>query len=163
MRLCTLGRLVAAATLFGCAHAPPPAAPEKPRLKVVVLPVEEDPYPDVAASLNSALSTVRVKGIDDYALSKVTLEVAQLSIECVQPTSECYSAVGKSLAANELFFAHIDTIGKRRHAQLRVTLTRFDVDGGKAKNVIERVFKSAELATQAAKELVGQLTSEPTS
>src|SRR5262245_13728261 len=89
--------------LVGCAHFPAQrveAPPAKPRIKLAVLPVDPDQYPQIAASLNKALQDVKVKGIDDYFLSKVTLEVVQLSIECVQPTSECYSAVGKSFSAN---------------------------------------------------------------
>ena len=75
-------------------------------LKLAVLPVDTDAFPRDRASLNGALHDVKVKGVDDYFLSKVTLEVVQLSIECVQPTSECYSAVGNSLSANKLLLGH---------------------------------------------------------
>ncbi|MGZ3440682.1 MAG: hypothetical protein ACXVDD_14265, partial [Polyangia bacterium] len=70
----------------GCAHAPAqraeptPTAP-KARVKLAVLPVDSDAFPQIAASLNNALHNVKVKGVDDYFLSKVALEVVQLSIE----------------------------------------------------------------------------------
>ena len=76
------------------------------RVKLAVLPVDSDAYPQIAASLNNALHDVKVKGVDDYFLSKVALEVVQLSIECVQPTSELLRcgrqvAVGERAAARD--------------------------------------------------------------
>src|SRR5262245_11971274 len=125
------------ATLAGCAHGPrrpqpeaagpPPVEPQ--RTKLAVLPVESDLYPDVANSINNSLREVHVKGVDDYFLSKATLEVVQLSIECVEPTSECLVAVGKSLGANKLLVASIAPAGRRKHDKsVRVTVTLFDVD-----------------------------------
>jgi hypothetical protein len=151
----------------GCAHAPPPTAetpppPAKARVKLAVLPVDTDPFPQIAASLNRALHDVKVKGVDDYFLSKVTLEVVQLSIECVQPSSECYSAVGKSLSANKLLLGHIAQVGKKkRDKSVRVTITMFDVDAGEATNVVDRVFKTPELASQGAQDLVAEVVAEP--
>jgi hypothetical protein len=148
---------------FGCAHAPPPTVqapppPPKARVKLAVLPVDADTFPQIAASLNRALHDVKVKGVDDYFLSKVTLEVVQLSIECVQPTSDCYSAVGKSLSANKLLLGHIAAVGKRRRDRsVRVTITLFDVDAGEAANVVDRIFKTPELASQGAQDLVAEV------
>ncbi|HEX6838682.1 MAG TPA: hypothetical protein VF334_19025, partial [Polyangia bacterium] len=88
---------------------------------------------------------------------KVTLEVVQLSIECVQPTSECYAAVGKSLSANKLLLGHIAAVGKRRRDKsVRVTITLFDVDAGEATNVVDRVFKTPDLAAAGASDLVAE-------
>lgn len=147
----------------GCAHAPAqraetaPPPPPKARVKLAVLPVDGDTFPQIAASLNKSLHDVKVKGVDDYFLSKVTLEVVQLSIECVQSTSECYSAVGKSLSANKLLLGHIAAVGKRkRDKSVRVTITLFDVDAGEAANVVDRVFKTPELASQGAQDLVAE-------
>ncbi len=159
--------LLAMLGVFGCAHAPPPPAPPPPpppapRIKLAVLPVDEDQFPVIAGSLNSALRNVKVKGVDDYFLSKVTLEVVQLSIECVQPTSECYAAVGKSLSANRLLLAHIASVGKRRRDKsVRITLTMFDVDKGEATNVVDHVYKTHELASQGAADLVAEAAGDP--
>jgi hypothetical protein len=158
--------LVAVTLLVACAHHPgarveAPAAP-KPRLKLAVLPVDEDQFPAVAKSLNRALADVKVAGIDDYFLSKVTLEVVQLSIECVQPTSACYTAAGKSLAANKLLLGQIAAIGKRkRDKSVRVTVTLFDVDAGEAVNVVDHVYKTPELAANGASELVAEVAGDP--
>ena len=145
----------------GCAHAPAPEPaappPPRPRVKLAVLPVDNDTFPQIAASLNKALREVKVKGVDDYFLSKVTLEVVQLSIECVQPTSRCYSAVGKSLSANKLLLAHATAVGRRRRDKsVRVTITLFDADAGEAANVVDRVFKTPELASEGVQDLVAE-------
>jgi hypothetical protein len=152
----------------GCAHgsaqrADTPATPPPPkaRVKLAVLPVDSDAFPQIAASLNNALHSVKVKGVDDYFLSKVALEVVQLSIECVQPTSECYAAAGKSLSANKLLLGHITAMSKkRRDKSVRVTITLFDVDAGEAANVVDRVFKTPELASQGAQDLVAEAAAD---
>ena len=151
---------------IGCAHQPAvqsaPAPPPPPRVKLAIMPLENDPYPQVATALNSALRNVKVKGVDDYFVSKVTLEVVQLSIECVQPTSECYTAVGKSLAANRLLLAHVVGVHRRRHDRsVRVTITMFDVDRGEAANVVDHVYKTPELAAGAASDLVLEAAGDP--
>jgi hypothetical protein len=149
----------------GCAHSPATrteAPPPAKRLKLAVLPVDSDQFPQIAASLNNALHGVKVKGVEDYFLSKVTLEVVQLSIECVQPTSDCYAAVGKSLSANRLLLGQIVQLGKKkRDRAVRVTITLFDVDAGQAVNVVDHVYKTPELASQGAQELVAEVAGEP--
>jgi hypothetical protein len=151
---------------IGCAHQSPvtstAAPPPRPRIKLAVMPLDDDPFPQVAATLNSALRNVKVKGVDDYFVSKVTLEVVQLSIECVQPTSACYTAVGKSLSANRLLLAHVAGIHKRRRDRsVRVTITMFDVDAGEAVNVVDHIYKTPELAAGGAGDLVLEAAGAP--
>jgi hypothetical protein len=160
------GWLLPVLLVVGCAHSqssgvwPPPGTTPPPRTKLAVLPVDADQFPQLAASLNSAFRGVRVAGVDDYFLSKVTLEVVQLSIECVQPSSECYKAVGKSLSANKLLLGHVVAAGKRkRDKSVRVTLTLFNVDTGEAASVVDRVYKTPELASQGAQGLVAETAS----
>jgi hypothetical protein len=156
--------MIALVAVAGCAHSqssaewPPPKAPsQKTRVKLAVLPVDADQFPQIAASLNNAFHAVKVSGVDDYFLSKVTLEVVQLSIECVQPTSECYRSVGKSLSANRLLLGQVLSVGKRRRDKsVRVTITLFDVDAGEPANVVDRVYKTPELASQGAQDLVAE-------
>lgn len=157
--------LLAMLGAIGCAHQAPPAgppAPPRPRIKLAILPLDDDPFPQIAEALNSALRKVQVKGVDDYFVSKVTLEVVQLSIECVQPTSACYRAVGRSLAANRLLLAHVASVGKRRRDRsVRVTITMFDVDAGEATNVVDHVYKTPELAAGGAADLVLEAAADP--
>lgn len=150
--------LWAALLLAGCAHtqptAAPPAAPP-PRVKLAVLPVESDAFPRAAEALNAQMRDVKVQGVDDYFLSKVTLEVVQLSIECVEPSSACYAAVGHSLSAERLLLAQLQPAPgappprSRHHRRkktiarpVRVTITLFDVGAGEATHVADRTFKS---------------------
>src|SRR2546423_403679 len=154
---------------MGCAHSasltydpsakkPVPA----PRVKLAVLPVDADQFPQIAASLNNAFRSIKVGGVDDYFLSKVTLEVMQLSIECVQPTKECYTAAGKSLSANRLLLGQIVAVGKKKKDKsVRVTITLFDVDAGAAVNVVDRMYKSPEQASQGAQELTAEAAGAP--
>jgi hypothetical protein len=135
------------------------------RMKLAVLPVESDQFPRVAAGINGVFQDVRMSGIDDYFLSKVTLEVVQLSVECVEPTSACYAVVGHSLGAQRLLMAHISAEKaqdrgrhRRRQQPLKVSVTLFDVDAETPANVVDKVFKNEDEATQALADLVKQAT-----
>jgi hypothetical protein len=150
------------------AVAPPPAAK---RVKLAILPVESDAFPRVASGLNALFHDVQVKGVDDYFLSKVTLEVVQLSIECVEQTSSCYEAVGKNLAAQRLLLGHIvagpvaaPVKGKKKERlpSVKVTVTLFDVDSGAPAKETEQSFKNELDASNGLGELVQKtLGSEP--
>jgi hypothetical protein len=164
------GWLLAGMLTVGCAHQATYYQPSShreaprspPRAKLAVLPVDGQEFPDIAASLNNALHDVKVKGIDDYFLSKATLEVVQLQIECIEPSSACYVAVGRQLSANKLLLGQIVPAGKRkRDKSVRVTITLFDVDAGEPANVVERVFRSPELASQGAGELIAEAAADP--
>ena len=70
----------------------------------------------------------------------------QLSIECVEPTSACYTAVGRSLTAQRLLLAQVAEGAPKRHDKsLRVTLTLLDVEsersgkhGGASSRILTR-------------------------
>jgi hypothetical protein len=132
-------------------------------VKLAVLPVDEtQQLGAVAREINKAFRDVKLAGVDDYFVSKVALEVVQLSIECVQPTSACYTAAGKSLAANKLLLGQVAAVGKRkRDKSVRVTVTLFDVDAGEAVNVVDHVYKTPELAATGAGELVAEVAGDP--
>ena len=134
--------LLAAAITGGCATtAPAPRraervpeeGPTRHRVKLAVLPVESDNYPRLAKGVNGLFHDIQVTGIDDYFLSKVTLEVAQLAIECVDETKECWSAVGKSLTSDRILLAQIARATKKKHDHsLQLIVTYFDVGDGRA-------------------------------
>jgi hypothetical protein len=165
------GWLFAGLLAIGCAHGPgniyypgqsKKAAPAPARIKLAVLPLDNRDFPSIAQSVNNVLHDVKVRGVDDYFLSKATLEVVQLSIECVEQTAACYSAVGKQLGANRLLLGHITPAGKKkRDRSVRVTITLFDVDGGEVVNAVDRVFRSPEAASQGATDLVAEATGDP--
>jgi hypothetical protein len=146
----------------GCAHGPSrsqeaadarPSAPPLKHVKLGVLPVESDAYPRLAAGVNELLRAAKVPDVDEYFQSKVTLEVVQLSIECVDPSDECFTAVGKSLACDRLLLVHLHRPAKKRD-KLRVSVTLFDVGSGAAVHRAERAFKSESEAVGAVHELI---------
>src|SRR6185295_5158683 len=101
------GRLVVISTM-ACGHArPEPAAPPPPppSIRLAVIPAESDAFPRAARAISARLATAKVRGADQTQVSKVSLEVVQLSVECVEATSACYDAIGRSMAVNRLLFA----------------------------------------------------------
>src|SRR5262245_1146102 len=96
-----------------CAHSRPVAEAPKPKVRLVALAAESDAFPAIAKATTTALASAKVARVDEQSASKVSIEVVQLSIECVDPTSSCYDAAAKSLSANKLLFAQIDVAGKK--------------------------------------------------
>lgn len=153
-RLWVLGAAIATGAV-ACGHAPA-VTPRTPGLALAVLPVDADAFPAVARALTAQLAAARVDGAGAARVAKASLEVVQLSIECVDPTDACYAAVGRSLAANRLLFARIDD-GARRRAP-RVSVTLFDVDAQTARRTAERQFATEDEATAGAAALVAEVT-----
>ena len=141
----------------GSAHSvqTSPVAPSRPKVQLAVIPAESDAFPRAAQALSSSLAGVRLRGVDETHVSKVSLEVVQLSIECVDASDACYQAIGRSMAANRLLFARIETEPRR---QPKVTVTLYDVDARTARRTAERVFASEDDAVAAAADLVAEAT-----
>jgi hypothetical protein len=141
--------------LMACGPAHPAGNPAPPaRTQLAVLPVESDAFPGVARAVSASLRAAKVKDIDDTRVSKVSIEVVQLSIECVEPTNACYQAAGHSMSANRLLFARIDPAAR----QLKLTITLFDVDASAPKRTQAKVFATAAAAIQGAPALVAAVT-----
>jgi hypothetical protein len=122
----------------------------------VVLPAESAAFPNAAKLTTEMLSRARVRGLSEPQVSKVSLEVAQLSIECVESSPHCYEAVGKSLAASQLLFAQIEK-GRWEH-QIRVTVTLFDVERSEAKRSATKLFPTEEDAAYGIQGIVAEAT-----
>jgi len=112
---------------------PPPArvvkAPPPPE-KLAWMPLDPLDAPTVAQAVNDQLSRVQIAGTKDRVKSAVSMEVAQLAIECIQPTAVCYRAVGHSLGADRLMWAEIDPAAPQD--KIRITVVLFDVKSGTA-------------------------------
>ena len=141
----------------GCQHAPPPAAPVAPAPKVhlSVMPIESAKFPRVAKAVNDALAGARVTGVDETEMSKVSLEVVQLQIECDDLTPACFQAAGKAIHADRLLFAQIAPAPKRH---VDVTVTLFDVDGSAVKTAVHDVFANEAAAVAGVGKLVTEAT-----
>jgi hypothetical protein len=138
----------------------PEEGPTRHRLKLAVLPVESDNYPRLAKGINGVFHDIQVAGIDDYFLSRVTLEVAQLAIECVDVTNECWMAVGKSLTSDRLLLAQIQRPGKKKDRTVTLSVTYFDVSTGQPLHVANRSFKNEEEALRGMKDLIDNAISQ---
>ena len=134
----------------------PTTPPPRPQVKLTVIPAESYAFPRAANAVSESLTTATVGGVDQTSVSKVSLEVVQLSIECVDPSDACYQAIGRSMSANQLLFARIDTVTARR--QLRVTVTLYDVDAKSAKRTAEKLFVNEDQAVAGAAALVAEAT-----
>jgi len=121
-----------------------------------VIPADSDAFPRAAQAVSAQLAAAKVSGVDQTQVSKVSLEVVQLSVECVDPTSACYEAIGRSMSVNRLLFARIT--GGTHKRQLKIVVTLFDVDGKAAMRTAEKVFATEAEATAGAAALVAEVT-----
>jgi hypothetical protein len=158
MEVSIVKRYLGLVLIAACGHAlsTPGVASVQAKVKLAVIPAESDQFPAAAKAASESMASAHVGGIDEMQISKVSLEVVQLSIECVDPTVACYQAIGRSLSANRLLFAQITAGDKPR--QLRMTVTLFDVDTQLAKRTAEKVFASEDDATAGTAQLVAEAT-----
>lgn len=146
--------------MMACGHVPPAHVPpaSSPKVRLAVIPADSDAFPGVARAVSASLTTAKVSGVDETRVSKVSLEVVQLSVECVDPTSACYEAIGRSMSVNQLLFARIDRGAAKRQRQLKIMITLFDVDAKAAKRTAEKVFATEDEATAGVAALVEEVT-----
>jgi hypothetical protein len=153
--------VTACAVVAACAPATATVKPTTPPavvpIQLAVLPLDVEAFPKAATAINGHLQKLKERKGEGCLYSRVSLEVVQLSIECVEPTSACYSAVGKSLNAERLLLAHIVPARKHSNHGLRVTFTLFDVEKGSAVNVADKTYRSEDDASNGARELIDQL------
>lgn len=143
--------LVAIIASFGCRPIPKRGGASA-KVKLAVLPAESYKFPAAARAATESLTSAEVAGVDEREVSKVSLEVVQLSIECVEPTVGCYAAVGKQLAANRLLFAQI---APEKRKKLTVTVTLFDVDAREPRTA-RRTFANEKEASAGIADLVAE-------
>lgn len=141
---------------IGCGHhapiAPAPSPAIRPTFAVMV--VESDAFPGAARVTTEKLQHAPLHG--EPRLSKVSLEVVQLSIECVEPTPICYTAVGKELAVDQLLFAEIAPGPKAQQVQVKVTW--FDVDARRSKRSVVKVFSNEAALRSSIDNVVAEAT-----
>jgi hypothetical protein len=79
----------------------------------------------------------------------VSMEMAQLAIECIERTPRCYRAVGRSVGADRLLW--VDLVrGARRDVGVTLRVSLFDVAGGAVLTQEARAFPSAKAAGAGA-------------
>ena len=128
-------------------------------VKLAVLPSDSLLFADIASALDRQLAEARLTGIGPMVRAKVSMEVAQLSLECVSQTDECYTQVGRFLQVDRLLWGSI-----ARDAQstgVRVTVVLLDVRRGAAVSRAEQIFAQSEAAIGGLRQLVDRATSPP--
>lgn len=129
--------------------APPPAPPKK----LAWLPVDALEAPDVAKAMNEHLGRLKIAGASEGVKAAVSIEVAQLAIECTDPTPECYRAVGRSLGADQMLWGELRR-GPTPKKSIRIALALFDVRAGTPPRRVEKTFEGTEEARAGVGELV---------
>ena len=98
----------------------------------MVLPAEGLHFPETASVLNTKMASVEFGNVSESALAKVSMEVAQLSLECVEPTESCYQSVGRFLQADSILWAKVKgDEGTEEKAGPTVSIRLFDVEAGR--------------------------------
>jgi hypothetical protein len=148
------GPLLVGCVAISCASSekPAPAIVAKaapPVAKLAWMPLDAFDAPVVARAVNDEMSRVKLSGTSPGVKAAVSMEVAQLAIECIQPTPACYRAVGHSLGADRLMWAQIDPAEEK----IRVTVVLFDVGAGTEKRKVG-TFDGVQAARAGVSDLV---------
>lgn len=143
--------------MMGCTHPKPDGPVYTTGMhRLIALPTDAAAYPAAAERATTFLQRTRVRGADPPELAKVSLEVVQLSIECVEPTAACYAAVGKSLSANQLLFAQLEP--GEKDDEVRVSVSLFDVDRATMTRTARKVFDTEQDAVYGMRDVVEEAT-----
>jgi hypothetical protein len=126
------------------ARAPTPAKPTTTR-RLAWMPLEARVAPEIASAINQRLARVTVPGVSETFQSPVSMEMAQLAIECIDRAPRCYAAVGRSVRADELAWSEL-AHGKGHDASVTVRVSLFDVASGAVVRQNSRTFPSAKAA-----------------
>jgi hypothetical protein len=119
-------------------------------VRLAWLPAEPYLSRDLASAINDRLAHVTVAGTSEVIRAPVSMEVAQLAIECIEASPRCYSAVGRSLGGDRLVWAEL----RASNGAVRVTLVLFDVGGGAVVDKHVRTFASVDEARTGAAAMI---------
>jgi hypothetical protein len=131
---------------------PTATAVTTPPADLVVLPVASGRLTRLGAALDRALTEAAVENATPRP-SSVSLDVVQLSIECVEQTPSCYGAVARSLEADQLLFARIDQ--EAAGGPIRVEVLRTDAEGSTLSSA-DATFATEDEAAAGAEVLVAR-------
>src|SRR5262245_37075317 len=161
---CRLVALLALLGLAGCGHSGPARAPSTasagPPVRVAWLPLEPLLAADVARTVNDRLERLTVPGAGRSYRAPVSMEVAQLALECIEPSSQCYAAVGRSVGADRLLWAEIAPAPASEES-LRVAVVLFDVRGSAILKRVERTYGGLEAVRAGVASLVDHALDAP--
>ena len=130
---------------------PPPQRTAPASVRLTWFPFETRVSPELANAVNERLARVVLDGVTDTFQGPVTMEMAQLAIECIDRTPACYAAVGQAVGADRLLWAELER-GAHGAVTLRVVL--FDVGGGAVSLKTAGAFPNAKAARAGVDALV---------
>jgi hypothetical protein len=155
--------LAASLVVGGCGGAQK-AAPARAQAsspgRLVWLPVEPQVAPEVARAINERLDRLQVPGAASCSRAPVSLEVAQLAIECIEATEVCYGKVARSVGADRVLWAEL-AAGQPPAKTIRVALVLFDAGAGAVVQRAERTFDGETEARAGIAELVQRTFQSP--
>ena len=95
------------ALALGCATTTRPAAEKTPaasrheaHVRLAWMPFDAGASKELVTAVNARLERVKLSGVTESFQAPVSMEMAQLAIECINKEVRCYSAVGQSIGAD---------------------------------------------------------------
>jgi hypothetical protein len=146
---------IACATAKSPAIVPPPPVPAAapPSQRLAWMPFERRAAPEVASVVNQRLARVIPDGVTESYQAPVSMEMAQLALECIERTPKCYGAVGRSVGADKLLWAEL-VHGTRRDPRVTLRVSLCDVGSGAILQQAARTFSSEKAAHDGAVALI---------
>jgi hypothetical protein len=161
---CRLAGPLALLGLVGCAHGggshASGASAAGPSVRLAWLPLEPLLAADVVKTVNDRLGHLAVPGAARSYRAPVSMEVAQLALECIEPTANCYAAVGRSVGADRLLWAELGP-GSESDESLRVAVVLFDVRGSAVLRRVEHTYDGLDAARAGVAALVDHALDVP--
>jgi hypothetical protein len=151
----TLG-LGCATTTHQAAKSPPAPVSPPARVRLAWLPFDAAASSGLTTAVNVHLEHVKIAGVTETFQAPVSMEMAQLAIECIEKTAHCYAAVGRSVGADRLLWADVD---RRAHGNLTLRVALFDVDRGAVVHEAEQSYPSAKAAQADVETLIARAQS----
>ena len=157
--------IVALAVASGCAATPhpqpvraarPAVASPPPAVRLGWLPFDASNSSGLTTAINTQLEHFKVDGITESFRAPVSMEMAQLAIECIEKTPRCYAAVGRSVGADRLLWVDLDRHG---HGNLTLRVALFDVGRGGIVREAEQSYSSAKAAQADVPALITRASS----
>jgi len=149
--------LLAALALAGCGHsagnAQPVTAAAAAPVRLAWLPLEPLVAADVAKTVNDRLGHLAVPGATRSYRAPVSMEVAQLALECIEATAHCYTEVGRSVGADRLLWAELGPAPLSADG-LRVAVMLFDVRSSAVLKRVERTYDGLDAVRAGVATLV---------
>jgi hypothetical protein len=146
-----------ATTTHQVAKAPPAAVSSPPpRVRLAWLPFDAPASSGLTTAVNVHLEHAKIAGVTESFQASVSMEMAQLAIECIEKTARCYAAVGRSVGADRLLWADLD---RRAHGNLTLRVALFDVDRRAVVHEAEQSYPSAKAAQADVETLIARAQS----